>query len=106
MGPVEPWPNTRVMPYVSAPTAAAAGSVSTHATTMLLATPQRTADTRLAAPAPMIDPEMTCVVDSGKPTWDAERMTAAPAAWLAKPWAGSIWMIRLPIVLMMRQPPT
>src|SRR5215210_6924546 len=73
---------------------------------MLPATPQRTADRRLAAPAPMIPPEMTCVVDSGKPTCDAERMTAAPAAWLEKPWAGSILMIREHIVLMIRQPPT
>ena len=45
---------------------------------MLPATPQRTAETRLAAPAPMIAPEITCVVDSGKPTCEAERITAAP----------------------------
>ena len=29
----------------------------------------------------------------------------APALWAAKPWVGSILMIRLPIVLMIRQPP-
>src|SRR3954454_24821873 len=74
--------------------------------TMLLATPQRTAETRFAAPAPMIAPALTWVVDSGKPTCEAERITAAPDAWLANPWAGSIWMIRLPIVLMIRHPPT
>src|ERR671933_990686 len=83
-----------------------AGSVSTQATTMLPATPQRTAETRLAAPAPMIPPEITCVVESGKPTCDADRITAAPAACAAKPCAGSILMIRLPIVRMIRQPPT
>src|SRR5919202_5844851 len=84
---------------------AAAGSVSPQAATMLPATPQRTAETRLAAPAPMTPPEITCVVESGKPTWDAARITAAPLPWAANPWAGSILMIRLPIVLMMRQPP-
>ena len=73
---------------------------------MLPATPQRTADSRLAAPAPMMPPEMTCVVESGKPACEAVRITAAPAPWAAKPCAGSILMIRLPIVLMIRQPPT
>src|ERR1051325_7238193 len=73
---------------------------------MLPATPQRTADRSLAAPAPMIAPEITCVVDSGKPTCDADRITAAPAPWAEKPCAGSIFMMRLPIVRMIRQPPT
>src|SRR3954453_8979253 len=86
--------------------AAEQGSVSTQAITMFPATPQRTADSRLAAPAPMIPPDITWVVDSGKPTCEAERITAAPTAWEAKPWAGSILMIRLPIVRMIRQPPT
>ena len=72
---------------------------------MLPATPQRTADSRLAAPAPMTPPEMTCVVDSGKPRCEAARITAAPAPWAEKPCAGSILMIRLPIVRMIRQPP-
>src|SRR3954447_9308097 len=72
---------------------------------MLPATPQRTAESRFAAPAPMIAPDMTCVVDSGKPTCEADRMTAAPAPWAAKPWAGSILMIFEPIVLTIRQPP-
>src|SRR2546429_672481 len=39
---------------------AAAGSVRTQATTMLPATPQRTADSRLAAPDPITAPEITC----------------------------------------------
>ena len=39
---------------------------------MLPATPQRTAESRLAAPAPMIAPEITCVVESGKPTCEAD----------------------------------
>src|SRR5437763_6491231 len=88
-----------------APIAPAAGRVSTQAVTMLPATPQRTADTRLAAPAPITPPEITCVVDSGKPTCDAARITAAPEPWALNPWAGSILMIRVPIVRMIRQPP-
>ena len=32
---------------------------------MFPAMPQRTADSRLAAPAPMTPPEITCVVESG-----------------------------------------
>ena len=72
---------------------------------MFPATPQRTAESRLAAPAPMIAPLITCVVDSGKPTCDADRITAAPAPCAAKPWAGSILMIFEPIVRTIRQPP-
>ena len=60
----------------------------------------------MAAPAPMIAPVITWVVESGKPTCEADRITAAPVPWAAKPCAGSILMIRLPIVLMIRQPPT
>src|ERR1700729_1131122 len=86
--------------------AAAAGSVSIQAPTMLPATPQRTADSRLAAPEPMIEPEITRVVDRGYPALVAARMTVAPAAWAAKPCATSISMMRLPSVLMIRQPPT
>src|SRR5881227_1630894 len=72
---------------------------------MLPATPQRTADSRRAAPAPITPPEITWVVDSGKPTCEAARITAAPDPWAANPWAGSILMIRVPIVRMIRQPP-
>ena len=43
------------------------GIVTTHATTMLPATPQRTAESRCVAPAPITAPEMHCVVETGKP---------------------------------------
>src|SRR3954453_3190373 len=79
--------------------------VSSHAIAMLPATPQRTAETRLAAPAPMTPPEITCVVESGKPACEAARITPAPEPCATKPWAESILMIRVPIVRMMRQPP-
>ena len=53
----------------------------------------------------MIAPDITCVVDSGKPTCEADRITAEPTPCAAKPCAGSILMIRLPIVRTIRQPP-
>ena len=70
------------------------------------ATPQRTAESCLAAPEPMIEPEITWVVDRGYPALEAARMTVAPTACAAKPCATSILMIRVPSVLMIRQPPT
>ena len=72
---------------------------------MLPATPQRTAESRLPAPAPITPPLITWVVESGKPKWVEARITAAPAPWAEKPCAESILMIRVPIVRMIRQPP-
>ena len=57
----------RVSTSIPAPTRAAAGIVSTQATRMLPATPQRTAFSRRVAPAPSTEPEIVCVVDTGKP---------------------------------------
>src|SRR3954469_10535013 len=85
--------------------AALSGSVSTHAIRMLIATPQRTALMRLLAPAPMIAELMLWVVDTGMPRWLAERMTAVPLVWAAKPCNGEMRMIFEPMVLMMRLPP-
>jgi hypothetical protein len=42
--------------------------------TMLPATPQRTAETRLLAPTPMMQALMQCVVESGMPKWLAMRI--------------------------------
>ena len=53
----------------------------------------------------MMPPAITWVVESGKPKCEEARITAAPAPWAEKPWAASILMIRVPIVLMIRQPP-
>ena len=46
---------------------AAAGSVMTQAMSRLPAMPQRTAETRLAAPTPTIAPVMVWVVETGTP---------------------------------------
>src|SRR6476659_4184865 len=55
--------------HTSAAMAAAAGIVSTQATTMLPATPQRTAESRFVAPEPITAPETTWVVESGYPAF-------------------------------------
>src|SRR4051794_36667388 len=81
------------------------GMVSTQAMSMFLATPQRTAETRLDAPTPMMLAEMTCVVLTGALSQVATRITVAPAVSAAKPLIGRSLMILWPIVFMMRQPP-
>src|SRR5579875_2598869 len=79
--------------------------VKIHANTMLAATPQRTADIRRVAPAPITAEVMTCVVETGAPKCAAVRRTADEVASAAKPRGGSSWMIRRPSVRMMRHPP-
>src|SRR5437773_2747099 len=56
------------------------GIVKTHAQIMLPATPQRTADSFLAEPTPMIEPVMVCVVDTGMPKPVARNSVIAPLA--------------------------
>src|SRR3712207_6171367 len=84
---------------------AEAGMVKIHAQTMRRATPHRTALNRRVAPAPMTEPDTTCVVLTGNPHVVASWITAAATVWAANPSTGSIRMIRVPIVRMMRQPP-
>jgi hypothetical protein len=84
---------------------AEAGMVRIHAQMMLRATPHRTALSRRVAPAPMTEPATTCVVLTGNPHDVAAWMIAAPTVSAVNPSMGSILMIRLLIVRMMRQPP-
>src|ERR1700730_6678837 len=88
-----------------APIAPAAGSVRTQATTMLLATFQRTADTLCAAPTPTIDPVMVCVVETGMPNQVAAKTVIAPPVSAQNPCTGVSRVILEPIVCTMRQPP-
>ena len=53
--------------------------VKTQASIMLPATPQRTALRRRVAPTPMIAPETTWVVETGRPTTEAEKTVMAAA---------------------------
>ena len=89
----------------TAPTAAAAGSVSSHATAIWPATLHCTEASLRPAPAPKIEPVATWVVDRGKPRCDEARITAALLVSAAKPCGVWISLTRLPSVWMIRQPP-
>jgi hypothetical protein len=58
---------------------AAAGMVMNQATTMFLATPQRTAVILWTAPTPMMLEETTWVVETGPPNKAAPKITVAEA---------------------------
>src|SRR5436305_7907713 len=83
----------------------AAGSVITHATTTLLATFQRTAEVRRAAPTPTIAPVMVWVVETGMPRPVARNKVIDPAVSAHTPCTGASRVIREPIVRTIRQPP-
>lgn len=91
--------------YTAAPISADTGMVSTHAVIISRETPHRTADRRLIAPTPMIEPLMTCVVETGILNICEMLMVSAPAVCAQKPSIGVILVILLPIVLIIRQPP-
>ena len=65
--------------------------VMTQAIITFPATSQRTADARRAAPAPITQPVMVCVVDTGMPRQDAANSMTEPAAEALKPCAGRAW---------------
>jgi hypothetical protein len=79
--------------------------VMIQANITLLATPHRTADARLATPAPMIAPVMVWVVDTGIPAQLAANSMIEPPVDAAKPWCCDNLVMRLPIVSMIFQPP-
>ena len=81
------------------------GMVMTQAMTICWATPQRTALTRLAVPTPMMEPDTTWVVLTGRCSMVAVKMTMEEFRSAAKPEIGSSLKILPPTVLMMRQPP-
>src|SRR6478736_5115114 len=91
---------------VAAPTSAAMGRVMNQATAIRPATRQRTWAPGLPRPDPRIEPVATWVVERANPSWLDARMTAAAEPWAAVPWRGSISVMPLPMVRMIRQPPT
>src|ERR1700760_1124341 len=72
---------------------------------MSLATFQRTAETRRAAPTPTMAPVMVWVVDTGTPRKVAANSVAAPPVSAQNPCIGVSLVIRKPMVRTMRQPP-
>src|ERR1700677_4879363 len=79
--------------------------VSTQAQSKLMVTPQRTAESRRVAPAPMIDPVIVCVVLTGIPNLSDRNRVMAPAVSAATPSNGVTFVILVPIVLTIFQPP-
>src|SRR3954471_2892104 len=77
----------------------------TQAYTIELATFQRTAETRRAAPTPTMAPVMVWVVDTGTPRNVAANSVAAPPVSAQNPCIGVNLVIRKPMVRTMRQPP-
>src|SRR5688572_11263580 len=88
-----------------AETIPAAGIVKTHATTMLRATPQRTAERVCKLPTPIMDPVIVCVVDTGMPSSVAVNSAIALDVSAQNPPTGLSFVIFIPMVLTMRQPP-
>src|SRR5262245_28923209 len=84
---------------------AAAGKVRIQAVTTSLATFQRTAETRRAAPTPTIAPVIVWVVDTGMPSAVAANSVSAPPVSAQNPCIGVRRVILEPIVFTMRQPP-
>jgi hypothetical protein len=76
-----------------------------QAVTISRATPQRTAEARRAAPTPMMQPVMVCVVETGIPSQVAVNNAIDPPVSAQKPCIGVSRVILEPIVFTMRQPP-
>lgn len=81
------------------------GMVSIHAQTRLMVTPQRTALNLFVAPTPIIAPVMVCVVLTGAPRLAAVNNVIAPAVSAQTPSSGVTFVIFVPMVLIIFQPP-
>ena len=81
------------------------GIVSIQATIKLRVTPQRTAERRLTAPTPIIEPVIVCVVLTGIFNISVMYSVIAPAVSAATPSSGVTLVILEPIVFIILQPP-
>ena len=81
------------------------GMVSIQAQSKLIVTPHRTADTRFVNPTPIMAPVIVCVVLTGIPNASVPKSRIAPAVSAAVPSKGVSFVILLPIVFTIRQPP-
>src|SRR3569832_1753080 len=77
-----------MMHHVIAATTAEAGIVSTHAHTIRVATPHRTADKRCVVPTPTIAPVIVCIVLTGIPKAAVPNNVIAPAVTAQNPPTG------------------
>ena len=90
------------MPAASKPLT---GIVNIQAQSKFTVTPHLTADNRLVAPTPIMDPVMVCVVDTGIPIWPVKNKVNAPAVSAATPSSGVTFVIFVPMVFTICQPP-
>ena len=81
------------------------GIVNIHAQIRFTVTPQRTAESLFVAPTPMIDPVMVCVVLTGIFNDSVINNVSAPAVSAATPSNGVTFVILVPIVFTIFQPP-
>src|SRR5882762_9259752 len=81
------------------------GIVSIQAQRRLMVTPQRTADNRLVAPTPMIEPVIVCVVLTGTPSFSERKRVSAPAVSALTPSSGVTFVILVPMVFTIFHPP-
>src|ERR1044072_3504875 len=84
---------------------AASGIVRIQAQTIRPATPHLTAESLRVAPTPTIDPVIVCVVETGVPVSVTYASVSAAALSAQKPPTGFSFVILVPIVRTMRQPP-
>ena len=82
-----------------------AGIVRIQTHTILLATNHRTADKRRVTPTPTIAPAIVCVVLTGMPRWAVRKSAEAAAVSALNPPKGESFVIFIPIVRMILQPP-
>src|SRR5205085_5417320 len=75
------------------------------AQTMRPATPHLTAESRRVAPTPTIAPVIVCVVETGTPVRVTYASVRAAPVSAQKPPTGLSFVMRVPIVRTMRQPP-
>ena len=92
---------SRMSQYVPMATTADAGMVRIQAQTIRCATPHRTAESRCAAPTPMITPVMVWVVRTGMPAIAVPKSVMAPAVSAQKPPMGLSFVMREPMVCTM-----
>ena len=87
------------------PTRPHPGKVSTHASAISFTTLQFTAEILFAAPTPMIDVVLVCVVETGMPVVEARKRQIAAAISDAKPWYTSSFVIFCPTSFIILYPP-
>src|SRR3954471_19269037 len=81
------------------------GIVSIQAHNSVTVTPQRTADNLFVAPTPIIEPVIVWVVLTGILKCSVRNKVIAPAVSAATPSSGVTFVMRVPIVFTIFQPP-